>query len=190
MRDRLEERQNCNNRWTQKDYLSRGVGSKHSQEKGKTEYLCGFRHFKPTRGASLAHYWLGGLKGGLELPKWGSLMLMLEEDSWWRRKEEEGCHAESQDRAVQIMLPRKRWTRGKDNRGRRQVVSDCRSSSSLHLVVTSCLIWRATQGKKKIFGRYFHILIELWYLSELSNNSMCLSYSSYKIETVQIYDVL
>lgn len=125
MRDRLKERQKCNNRWIWKDYLSQAVCSRNSQEKVKTEYLCGFRHLKPTRGASLSHYWLGGLKGGLELQQRGSLMLISEEDSWWRQKEEEGYDAESQDRAIKTMLPRRLWTCGTDNRGRRQVVSEC-----------------------------------------------------------------
>lgn len=63
-------------------------------------------------------------------------MLISEEDSRWRQKED----TESQDRAIKIMLPRRFWTRGQDNCSRLQVVSECRRFSSFILVVTSCLI--------------------------------------------------
>lgn len=118
---------------------------------------------EPPQQGVFVHYWLGGLKGGLELQKWGSLMLIWEEDRWWRRKEEEGYDTERQDRAIKIMLPRRLWTRGKASRGRLQVVSECRRFSSLILVVTSCLNWGATQGRKKLFGKYYFKFSLNWF---------------------------
>lgn len=150
IKDGQEERRNRSNRWTYRRITFVGGFAAQIPKKGENWIFAWMQTLKePTRGASLSHDWLERLKGGLEQQKWGSLMLISEEGSWWRRKEEEGYDTESQDRAVKIMLPRRLQTRGKDDRGRLQAVSERRKFSDLISAVTSCLIWSCCRRREE-----------------------------------------